>query len=179
MKIKSIKKILMDKGKRNIAIIGHMGSGKSSFGKKLSNYFSIQHFDTDRQIIEDQQSSIKSIFQDKGEEYFRKIESKIIKKIITKKNIIISLGGGSLINKENRKLINDFSYSIFLQVDLNILYKRLQYSRNRPLIINKDLNKVLKDLDKNRKEYYLKADLIIKNNYSIDNCFTNFLKIFD
>ena len=77
--------------------MGHMGSGKSVLGKKIAIFFSINHIDTDKKIELRENSSINEIFLSKGEEYFRKQESKVILEILNnKKNVIISLGGGSI-----------------------------------------------------------------------------------
>ena len=99
--------------KRNIAIMGHMGSGKSVFGKKIANYFNLQHIDIDEEIVKFENTTINKIFSDKGEAYFREIESKITLNILKKNNTIISLGGGSILNKKIREKLNKQSLSIF------------------------------------------------------------------
>ena len=85
------------------------------------------------------------------------------KKNSNEKKIIISLGGGAITNKKIRKLIEKYSYNIYLQVKIDILITRLKNSKNRPLIINKNLNATLKELINKRKKFYQKADLIIYN----------------
>ena len=96
--------------------------------------------------------------------YFRDIEEKICIEILSKKNCVVSLGGGSIINKKIRKIIKNNSYSIYLKVKLENLQNRLKFSKKRPLL-NKNSNKkeVLKNLLINRQEFYEKADLIINN----------------
>ena len=116
MKIMPFKKFLNKNNKENIAIIGHMGSGKSVFGKKIAHYFNVEHIDIDREISKYENSTINNIFLSKGETYFRKIETLIALDILEKKNVIISLGGGSILNKKTRDKIKKHSFSIFLDV---------------------------------------------------------------
>ena len=150
--------------KKNICIIGLMGSGKSIIGKELSKYLNLKFYDTDKEIELMTKKKISAIFEEEGESYFRYIEEKVCIKILNNDNCVISLGGGSIISKKIRKIIKKNSYSIYLQVKLKNLQNRLKFSRKRPLL-NKNLNKseILEKLFKYRKKYYEKADLIINN----------------
>ncbi len=151
--------------KKNICIIGLMGSGKSIIGKDLSKYLNFKFYDTDKEIELTARKSINSIFEEKGEVYFRKIEEKICTKLLSHKNCVISLGGGSIINKKIRNIIHQNSYSIYLQVELNNLLDRLKYSKKRPLLVKKNNKKeTLKRLYCERKKFYEKADFIVNNN---------------
>ena len=178
MNIVNFKKILNAINKQNIAIIGHMGSGKSIFGKKIANHFNINHIDTDKEISKFENATINEIFLTKGEKYFRKIESDIVLQIINKENIVISLGGGSILSEKIRNKLKKLSYCIFLDVDINILSKRLKKSKNRPLLKDGDILTKMKQYDLIRRKYYLKADLTIANSDSIEKTFFNFNKIF-
>ena len=131
---------LIEIKKKNICIMGLMGSGKSIIGKDLSKYLNLKFYDTDKEIELITKKSINEIFEKDGESYFRKIEEKICIELLTKNNCVISLGGGSIINKKIRKAINQNSYSIYLQVKLNNLENRLKFSKKRPLL-NKNSNK--------------------------------------
>ena len=150
--------------KKNICIMGLMGSGKSIIGKDLSKYLNLKFYDTDKVIELKMKKSISSIFEEDGEDYFRNIEEKICLKLLRNNNCVISLGGGSIINKKIRKEVKKNSYSIYLQVQLNNLVNRLKSSNKRPLL-NKNINKVeiLKKLYDDRKKFYERADLIINN----------------
>ena len=151
--------------KRNICIMGLMGSGKSVIGKDLSKYLGLKFYDTDREIELKTKKSISQIFEIDGEEYFRKIEEKICIQFLKYNNCVISLGGGSIVNKKIRKVIKENSYSIYLQVELNNLLIRLKSSKKRPLL-NKKLSKkeTIEKLYKDRRDFYEKADLIVNNN---------------
>ena len=76
--------------------MGHMGSGKSLIGKIIAKQLGFQHLDSDLEIIKLTNKSINQIFEEKGEEYFRSVETKILLSLIEKENVIISLGGGSI-----------------------------------------------------------------------------------
>ena len=88
------KKFLNKNNKENIAIIGHMGSGKTLFGKKIAHYFNIEHIDIDREISKYENSTINNIFLSKGEIYFRKIETLIALNILEKKKCYNFSWGG-------------------------------------------------------------------------------------
>ena len=151
--------------KKNICIIGLMGSGKSIIGKDLSKYLNIKFYDTDKEIELKTKKSINKIFKEDGEKYFRDIEEKICIKLLGQDNCVISLGGGSIINKNIRKVIKKNSYSIYLQVKLINLMHRLKSSKKRPLLNKKDNKKeLLEDLYNDRKKFYEDADFIVSNN---------------
>ena len=160
-------------GIKNICLIGLMGSGKSIIGKKLSKIYKINYFDTDIEIEKLEGKSIDTIFKNHGENYFRNIEEKICLEILKNENCVISLGGGSVANSKIRKMIDKNSYSIYLKVDIDTLEKRLQYSKKRPLLKNKNAKKVIIDLYKQRKNFYENADLIIENNFDKKDIVTN------
>ena len=144
-----------------------MGSGKSSVGKILANKIGYKFVDVDKLIENETKKSIKNIFEEDGEAYFRNLEEKITVKILDEKEILVSLGGGAIINKNIRNSIKKYSYNIYLKVDVNILSKRLRHSKTRPLIYKKNLNKELISLINKRENFYQKADLIVNNEKNI------------
>ena len=150
--------------KRNICIIGLMGSGKSIIGKDLSKYLNLKFYDTDKEIEVKTKKSIASIFEEQGESYFRNIEEKICMEILNYNNCVISLGGGSIINRKIRNAIKQNSYSIYLNVKLSNLLVRLKSSKKRPLLNNNQNKKeLLQNLYNDRKKFYEKADFIVDN----------------
>ena len=162
--------------KLNISLCGMMGSGKSAIGKILANKLDYNFIDVDKMIEIEAKKSIKKIFEEDGEEYFRDLEEKITINILKYKETIVSLGGGAIINKKIRNCLKKNSYNIYLNVDVDILVKRLQYSKNRPLIYKKNLKKELISLINNREKFYRKADLIIKNEKNIIETTENIIK---
>ena len=144
-----------------------MGSGKSVLGKIIANKIDYNFIDIDKMIELETKKTIKKIFEEDGEEYFRDLEEKITIKFLKNKKTIVSLGGGAIINKKIRNYIKKNSYNIYLKVDIAILTKRLQNSKTRPLIYKKNLKKELINLINAREKFYRKADLIVKNEKNI------------
>ena len=156
---------LSEINKKNICIMGLMGSGKSMIGRDLSKYLNLNFYDTDKEIELKTKKKINEIFEEEGELYFRDIEEKVCNEILANDNCVISLGGGSIISKKIRKIIKKNSYSIYLQVNLNNLVNRLKFSRKRPLLNNNsNKSEIMHKLLKKRQKFYEKADLIINNN---------------
>ena len=153
-----------------------MGSGKSAIGKILANKLDYNFIDVDKMIEIDARKTIKKIFEEDGEEYFRNLEEKITINILEYKKTIVSLGGGAIINKKIRNYIKKNSYNIYLNVDVNILTKRLENSKTRPLIYKKNLKKELINLISIREKFYRKADLIVKNEKNIITTTENIIK---
>tara|TARA_B100000989_G_C19413930_1_gene415576 strand:- start:314 stop:850 length:537 start_codon:yes stop_codon:yes gene_type:complete len=152
--------------KKNICIIGLMGSGKSIIGKDLSKSLNLKFYDTDKEIELKTKKSIGEIFKEDGESYFRDIEAKLCAELLNQSNCVISLGGGSIINKKIRKIVKQNSYSIYLQVKITNLLDRLNSSKKRPLL-NKhhDRGEILQKIYNDRQIFYNRADFIVDNNY--------------
>ena len=155
--------------RKNICFIGLMGSGKSVIGKELASYYKLSFFDSDDEIEKSTGNKINQIFKNHGELYFRKIEEKVCEKLLTLENVVIALGGGSILSKKTRNLIKMNSYSIYVEVDINILENRLKYSKKRPLLHNVNKKNKLNDLLSERLIYYNMANLKIKNNFEKKN----------
>ena len=150
-------------GKKNISLIGLMGSGKSIIGKLLAKELKMRYYDSDKLIEKKLYKSINQIFTDHGEGYFRNIEEGIVLSLLDKKGCIISLGGGSILSDLTRKSLVINSFTIYLKVDIEILYGRLKKSNKRPLINNENIKEKLFHLTQDRNKYYRKANLIINN----------------
>tara|TARA_B100001123_G_scaffold165669_1_gene190847 strand:+ start:34 stop:594 length:561 start_codon:yes stop_codon:yes gene_type:complete len=164
---------------KSIAIIGHMGSGKTLIGKLIAKELNYRFFDSDRIIEKNTQKSIKNIFNDEGEAEFRKIEEKTIINIQNETKIVLSLGGGAILSSETRKVLKTHFITVFLDTDFEILQQRLKKSYKRPLLINENILQKLKKLDNIRRKYYLLADIKINNYESPANTVAIFLKEFN
>ena len=127
-----------------ICLIGMPGSGKTTLGKEIASIFDYEFIDMDSLIKKETGLKISQIFLNKGEEYFRTIETSILEKIISNdKKIIISTGGGIILR--NQKILKK-TYNIYLECNINTLVKRLNSSKERPLIgdnIFKNVNQLL------------------------------------
>ena len=127
-----------------ICLIGMPGSGKTTLGKEIASIFDYEFIDMDSLIKKETGLKISQIFLNKGEEYFRTIETSILEKTISSdKKIIISTGGGVILR--NQKILKK-TYNIYLECNANTLVKRLSSSKERPLIggnIVKNVNQLL------------------------------------
>ncbi|MDX1699983.1 MAG: shikimate kinase [Melioribacteraceae bacterium] len=156
-----------------IYLTGFMTSGKSTLGKILANVLGWDFFDLDKEIENQEGMKITDIFENKGEGYFRKIETDKLKELSDKKNVLISLGGGTIVNNQNAEFITSHGKLIYLKVEPEIIYTRIKKKTDRPLFKEFVLAENSKEafIDKissmmaERDKYYKKADLI----FHVDN----------
>tara|TARA_B100000780_G_scaffold51020_1_gene31599 strand:+ start:182 stop:694 length:513 start_codon:yes stop_codon:yes gene_type:complete len=148
---------------KNIIFLGMMGSGKSSIGNLVSKKLDIPFIDIDSLIEEYTGISIKEIFENNGEDYFRNIEEKITLKSLKSKKNIIALGGGGFINNKIRKDILSNHLSFWLDWDESILLKRIRNCKKRPLAF-KSTDKEIKAIIKKRTKIYSQAQFKINCN---------------
>ena len=141
-----------------------MGVGKSTIGKILAKKLNYNFVDVDKLIESKENLSINLIFKNKGENYFRKIEYKVILSELKNNNSVISLGGGAFLNNAIRKNAKKLSTSFWLDVPVEELIKRLKKNKKRPLLLNKNLNETVKKIYFDRKKIYNEADYRIKCN---------------
>ena len=143
---------------KNLVLTGMMGVGKSTIGRLLAKRLKIKFIDVDKIIERNERKSIKKIFEDNGEKYFRKIEEKITFKIIKKKNAVIALGGGAFINNAIREKVLNTCISIWLKVSLEKLIVRYKRSNRRPLLDKRKLDINVKKIYQTRKNIYRLAN---------------------
>ena len=164
-----------------IFLVGLMGCGKTTIGQLLAEKLHYEFVDTDDLIVQNYQQDINTIFHEKGEKFFRNLETTTLQNVInnTKNNgkkYVISTGGGIVLKDENRQLLKQFGYNIYLQTDTNILVQRLMTDTQRPLLKNKEnLAENLQNLYNQRNKFYLEvANLVIQtNNKNIDEIILN------
>ncbi len=158
-----------------------MGVGKSTIGLNLAKKLSFSFVDMDSIIEKKEGSSINLIFKKKGENYFRIVENRLtLKELENRKNSVISLGGGSFMNKNIREMVKKTSVSFWLDVNINILIGRLVNTKKRPLLAEKNLGDTVKKIYINRKKTYSKADFRIKCGILKPNIITNkILKLYE
>tara|TARA_X000000368_G_scaffold262528_1_gene207824 strand:+ start:2664 stop:3179 length:516 start_codon:yes stop_codon:yes gene_type:complete len=165
--------------KKNLVLTGMMGSGKSTIGKHLSEQLKMHYADIDDIIEKKLSISISEIFEKKGEDFFRKIETEESIKIIEKSNYIIALGGGAFMNNKIREVIKKNSVSVWLDLDINLIYKRTNDIKKRPLLKNMSLED-LNSLNKKREPIYSLADIKINCNSKNKNEIVNeIIKIYE
>ena len=120
--------------KKNIVLLGMMGSGKSTIGSLIAKKLNVVLIDIDKKIEKMQNQKISQIFEEKGEAYFRELESNVTIQSLEDDNKIISIGGGAFMNKELRKLIMQKSSSFWLHWNADTLIKRIKNNDKRPVI---------------------------------------------
>ena len=148
--------------KKNLVLIGMMGSGKTTLGKMTAKRQNLQFIDTDSNIEKKNSMTINQIFQKRGEDFFRLEEEKEVLKCLKIKNCVISIGGGAFMNKLIRESILKNSISIWLDVDLKVLIKRVSWNKKRPLLFNEENDVAINKLYSLRKNIYKKANYKIK-----------------
>jgi shikimate kinase len=159
---------------KNIFLIGMPSSGKSTLGRQLAKYLDFQFIDMDDLIVNQELSSVFEIFKYKGEDYFRQVESKILKGIKPNQQLVIATGGGVPCFFDNMDFIKANGMSIFLNVPPEDLLKRIQKSEgnNRPLIDKKKSNEVLlnelRERYENRLKFYEQADIKIDGSIEVE-----------
>ena len=150
--------------KANIALIGFMGSGKTTIGRILARNLDMKFIDIDRCISMKEKRTIPEIFEEHGEKYFRDLERSIIEEESKDNNIVISTGGGAIIDNVNIKNLKSTSFVVYLDCDVNTIYERVKRSKTRPLLTNsEDMLQTIQDLyDKRQTLYKISSDFSIK-----------------
>lgn len=146
-----------------IVLVGMMGVGKTTFGRKLSNLIGSQFLDIDQEIEYDIGHSVSWIFENIGEKEFRKMEEAKIREILENPSPkVVALGGGAFLNQNSRELIKKKAVSIWLKADAETILRRVSARRNRPLLEGEEdkFGKIKRILSE-REEIYSKADLVI------------------
>jgi shikimate kinase len=143
------------KRKNLLFLVGFMGAGKSTIGPLLARELNWDFIDMDQAIEISEGRPITQIFLEKGEAYFRRLESQKIQDLRTKKSCVIALGGGAFIQESNRLLIQDIGFSVFLDCALNVILERCPNDGTRPLFLS--LEKV-EALHAARLPYYHMSD---------------------
>ena len=147
---------------KNLTLTGMMGVGKTTIGKRLAKKLNYAFVDIDKIIEKQEGESISSIFKNKGENYFRKIETQQTIKELKKDNSVISLGGGAFLNSSIRQCSKKNSVSFWLDVPIETLLKRLKKSKNRPVLGKEKTDASIKKIYFIRKKFYNMADHRIK-----------------
>ena len=167
------------KMKKNLVLIGMMGSGKSTIARILSKRMNLASIDIDQLIEKKLNCKIKDIFKKKGESFFRKIEEKVTITSLKSNNKIIAIGGGAFLNEKIRKEINLRGISIWLKWSEETLISRVKNSKKRPkayLLGKQELSKLIKE----RSEIYTNADYKINcDNLDKDQISSKIIKIYE
>ena len=147
---------------KNIALVGFMGTGKSTIAALLAKELQVNYVDVDERIEEKEGMSIADIFSQKGESYFRKAEKDVVAEISLDANQVIACGGGVVLDGENVKNLKKNGFIICLEARPDVILNRTENYKHRPLLNVEDPKIKIAELLKKRRPYYANSD------YSVD-----------
>ena len=148
-------------GRRSIVLVGMMGAGKSSIGRRLAGRLNIPFVDADAEIEEAASMSIADIFESHGEPAFRAGEARVIARLLEHGPQVLATGGGAFMNPQTRARIGDKGISVWLKAELDVLTRRLRRRSERPLLKTADPIATLTNLLAERDPIYGEANLIV------------------
>lgn len=167
--------------KKNIAIIGFMGTGKTEVSKRLGRKLKRKYVSTDSLVEERAGKSIQEIFEGEGEKKFRELEREVIKEISGKDNLVIDCGGGVILDKRNVENLRENSVIICLTASPEVILERVKREEKRPLLDAPNKLEKIKEIMSARKELYQKAahEMVDTSNLSIDEVVEKLLMVIE
>lgn len=150
-------------GTRSLVMVGLMGCGKSSVGRRLATRLGVPFVDTDDEIERVAGKSINDIFSDWGEAEFRSGERRVISRLLGNGPQVLATGGGAFINPETRANIKEHGISIWLKAELPVLMRRVAKRDTRPLLKSGDPEATMRNLMAARYPIYAEADIVVES----------------
>jgi shikimate kinase len=150
-------------GNHPIVLVGLMGAGKTSVGRRLAEKLDIPFVDADHEIETAAGKSIADIFAEHGENYFREGERRVIARLLENGKQVLATGGGAFMNEETRTRIKQSGVSVWLKADLELLLKRVSKRNDRPLLRTDDPAAVMKNLIDIRYPVYAEANITVES----------------
>jgi shikimate kinase len=151
---------------RTIVLVGLMGAGKSSVGRRLAHALNLPFRDTDEEVERAAGRSVSEIFEELGEAAFRDGERRVIARLLDEPPHVLATGGGAFMNPETRRLIADKAISVWLRADVDVLAQRVARKNDRPLLQGRDPREALEALARVRDPIYALADLTVPSQES-------------
>lgn len=142
---------------RPIVLIGMMGAGKTSVGKRLAAKFGLPFSDADAEIELAAKMKVSEIFETHGEPYFRDGERRVVQRMLSEGCRVLATGGGAYMNEQTRENIAQKGVSIWLNADIDVLVRRVRRRTDRPLLLGANLEETMKKLIDQRYPIYAKA----------------------
>lgn len=146
---------------RTIALVGMMGVGKSTVGRKLAESLAAPFVDSDEEIEKAAGLSVQEIFAMHGEPEFRRGERRVIERLLNGPQIVLATGGGAYMDATTRALLKEKAVTVWLRADLDLIWKRVNRRDTRPLLKRDNPRQVLADLLAQRAPVYAEADLTV------------------
>ncbi len=150
-------------GQRSLVLVGMMGAGKSSVGKRLAQRLGLPFFDADTEIERAAGMSIPEIFEKRGEAEFRQGEQRVIARLLGEGPMVLATGGGAFMSETTRHQIAELGVSVWLKAEFDVLMRRVRKRSNRPLLQNPDPEGTLKNLMEARYPVYARSDIEIQS----------------
>lgn len=147
-----------------LVLIGLMGAGKSTVGARLAESLGVEFKDSDSEIEQAAGCSISDLFAIYGEDIFRDLEKRVLKRLLKERNLVLATGGGSYIQPALQEEIKSKAFTVWLRADVDTLVERVSRRDTRPLLATGDKRKILTRLIKERYPIYEGADLIVDSN---------------
>ena len=148
-------------GKRNLVFIGLMGAGKSAIGRLTAQALGIPFVDSDHEIERVSRMTISDLFARYGEDEFRALEARVLKRLLRTGPRVVSTGGGAYINERSRRQIKRGGLTIWLNAELDVLWERVNKRDTRPLLKTENPKQTLENLMRARYPIYAEADLTV------------------
>ncbi len=146
----------------NIVLIGFMGTGKSTIARELAKTRQMNIVEMDEEIVRRRGKSIADIFKEEGEEYFRDLETALLKELQTKENQVISCGGGAVLREENVRVMKKNGCVVLLTALPQTIYERVKNNTDRPILQgNMNVEYIASLMEKRREKYEKAADIVI------------------
>ena len=150
-------------GSRSIVLVGMPGCGKSAIGRRLAPRLDLPFIDADEEIERAAGKSIKDIFAEHGEAYFRDGERRVIARLLASGPQVLATGGGAMMDGETRRNVKRAGISIWVKAELPVLLRRVAKRNNRPLFEGRDAETVMKELMEARNPVFATADIIVES----------------
>ena len=164
----------------NIILVGFMGTGKTVVGKKLASKRGMKYVSMDEEIEKKEKRSISEIFSKDGEPYFRKVEKEVAKELSGRDNLVIDAGGGVVLDQENISYLKASGRMICLNASPDVIFKRTEKHKHRPLLNVSDPRKKIEELLQHRARHYGNADIQIDTSHNdIDKVVREILEYID
>ncbi len=148
-------------GKRSLVLVGLMGAGKSTIGKRVAQMLGVAFVDADTEIETASRMTIPELFERYGEAEFRDLERRVIRRILRTGPKVLATGGGAFMNEQTRKAISRAGISVWLKAELDVLMDRVGRKSNRPLLKTADPRATMQGLMDTRYPVYALADITI------------------
>jgi shikimate kinase len=156
-----IARVVSRLGARSIVLVGMMGAGKTSIGRRLASLLHLPFLDADAEIEKAANLSIPEIFQHYGEAHFREGEKRVVARLLASGPAVVATGGGAFMSEETRERCREQGISVWLKADAPVLLDRVRKKGNRPLLEQADPDEVMRQLLAEREPVYALADIVV------------------